>query len=178
MVGLLQVFKRSWLLFWQWDLASFQSLECDDPRGNRWDSIFGCEWPQRYVFPSLEISEAPIIQKNKSENVFPGLIDFDGSTQLIDTASKESTYFHFKVESFALAERGLGGIFGFDLASGSVKLCSTYNNWWRSTMVSYRYMEPILVKSILWAPDDWSDVESMSSWWVKICVVAYLDWKM
>lgn len=175
-VFLLQVFERGWLLVWEWDLAAFKGFKSDDPWGNCWNSVFGSEGAQRNVFPSLEVSETPVIQQHKSKDMFPCLIDLDGLSQLIGASSQKCANFHFKVQSFTLAKAGLSSILCLNLSPWSVELGSTDNNRRRSTMVANGNLKPVLIERILRASNDRPDVKGMCTWRVKVSVVANLDW--
>ncbi len=176
MVFLLQILKRCWLLVWKWDLTTFKGFKSNNPWRNRSNSIFGSEGTQRNILPSLEISETPVIEQHKSKDMFPCVIDLDGFSQLIRTSSQKRTNLHLKVQSFTLTKTGFSGILCLNLSSGPVELGSTDNNWWWSSMITNWNVEPVLIKRILRASNDRSDVEGMCTWWIIVCVVADFDW--
>lgn len=82
--------------------SSRKSLESDDPRRNCGEAIFSCERAKRNVFPGLEISETPIIQNNKAEDVVPSLVDSQWLSELVGCSSDECSHFHLKIQSLAL----------------------------------------------------------------------------
>lgn len=156
-------------------MTALQSLQSYDPWWNCWNTIFGSERTQWDVFPSLEVSEAPVIQQYETENIIPSLIDFNWLSKLIGISTNKGTNLHFEIQSFTLAEWWLFSIFSLDLSSWSVELGSTDNNWRWSSMIPDWHVKPVFVKSILWSSNNWSNVEGMCSWWVKVSVITNFD---
>lgn len=110
--------------------------------------------------------------------MFPCFIYLDWFPKLINTASQESSNFHFKVQSFAFAETWFCGIFRLYLPSWPVEISSTDHHRRRSAMVPDGNMQPIFIQGILWASDDWTDIERMRSRWIKVSIVSDLYWYM
>lgn len=178
---LLQVLQWERFLSRQFHLASLQCLQSDNPWGYCAHSVFGSERTQRHILPSLEISKTPIIQDNESKNVLPGLLHFDWLSQIVRMASNECSNLDLEVQSFAFWEGRQSCIFTFDLSAWTSKRSPTHNNWWCSPMISDRDMQlnndelyPILLQSICRSSDDWSDIESVRSRWIKISIVSNL----
>lgn len=161
MTFFLKVSERSGVLRLKCNFGSRKSLESNDPWRNCSEAVFGRERTKRNIFPSLEISETPIVQNNKSENVVPGLIDSQWFSKLIGSSSDECSHFDLEVQSFALGKGWQSRIFGFDLTSWTSQRSSRGNNRRSSSVIADRDLQPILVQGISWASNDGSNIEGM-----------------
>ena len=172
----IEVIKRSRFLFVKTDFTALESLKSNDPRRDSWHTIFGSEWTKRNVFPNLEVSEAPVIQKNESEDVIPSIINLDRTAQRIHLSTNKSTHFNLKVESFAVSKNWKFVIFSFKLTSRPSQRSTWKDNWRSTAMVTNRNLKPIFVQGIVRTTDDGSNIEGMGAGRIEVSVISNFSW--
>ena len=59
-----------------------QSLQRHNPGRNRTAEIFCQKWSKRYIFPTLDVARAPVVEEDDAEEVVGGLVDTDALAEL------------------------------------------------------------------------------------------------
>src|SRR5471032_375832 len=64
-----QIRKRFRLLFRRGGTEWLECVERDDPRRDRGRETLRVEWPERHIFPLLDIAGAPVVQQHHAEDM-------------------------------------------------------------------------------------------------------------
>ena len=102
-VFILKIWKNLWILGWNCCLKWLKSFWSYDPGRDGGGEVLGQEWSERNVFPFMDISGTPVIQKAESKDVISSVANFNGATLLI-SLTNNCSHFQLEIHESAIVE--------------------------------------------------------------------------